>query len=164
MKQTQLGKNIRFLRKMRGISQQKLADYLGLKRNNIASYEASIVEPRAIVFVRLANFFYVTPDELLKADISSDSVLLARILREGVPDNKLREGSSIQRQLEVLEQQTMDMEKVIAGFQEFYRHRRLLSNGNSEAAGFAADFEQLFTMLAELLKTNREILEGQRRG
>jgi len=164
VKSTQLGNNIRFLRKMRGMSQQQLATELDLKRNNIASYEAGIVEPRALVFIAIAEFFRVTPQELLRAEIPAEPKLIARVLRSGLSREQLREHPSIQQQLNLLERQTADMEKVIQGFQEFYRQRRKLNAGASaESIAFAADFEQLFEMLAEMLKSNRQFIANHRR-
>ena len=59
---------------MRGMSQQKLAEQLGLKRNNIASYEAGIVEPKAINFLKLAIFFEASPSELFGKDLTANFV------------------------------------------------------------------------------------------
>ncbi len=72
-----MGQNIKFLRKNYGLSQRELAERLGLKRNNIASYEAGIVEPRAITFVAIARFFEVDPVILLSKLLSNNSSTLA---------------------------------------------------------------------------------------
>lgn len=148
---------------MRGISQQHLAETMNLKRNNIASYEAGIVEPRAVNFIELANFFNVSPDELLEEDIAASPTIIARVLRDSIPSEQRRPGSSIEQQLDLLEKQTTDMEKVVLGFQEFYRQRRKLGSSQDQTVqDFSADFEQLFVMLGQLLKANREFIANQR--
>ena len=63
-------RNLRFLRKQKGLSQQKLAEQLGLNRNNIASYEAGVVEPRPERFLEIARYFDTTPRQFLTEDLS----------------------------------------------------------------------------------------------
>ena len=71
MKKTTIGTNLRYLRKSRNLSQRELAENLGLKRNNVASYEAGIVEPRALTFVRIARYFRISPLALLTEDLAA---------------------------------------------------------------------------------------------
>ena len=65
-----MGRNLRFFRKARNLSQSELAQRIGLKRNNIASYEAGLVEPRAATFIRLAEFFEVNAGRFLTEDLT----------------------------------------------------------------------------------------------
>lgn len=153
-----LGENIRFLRKMHGLSQQKLAEALGLKRNNIASYEAGIVEPRAVIFVQIAQFFDLSPAELLHTDLSQyyRTRRKERIGTVAKPPVAVRR-ADLPGQLEQLSQRTEDMEKVIVGFREYYKYRRQLG---ADTHDYSADFENLIDMLERLLRTNRTLIQS----
>ncbi|MFT4031555.1 MAG: helix-turn-helix domain-containing protein [Siphonobacter sp.] len=54
------------------ISQQKLADELGLKKSTWAAYESGRAEPRYGDLVKMADFFGVNVDELLRSDLSKE--------------------------------------------------------------------------------------------
>ena len=57
---------LKTLRKERGLTQQELADRMGLKRAALGAYEEGRAEPMLINVVALAEFFGVTVDALLK--------------------------------------------------------------------------------------------------
>lgn len=69
------GENIGFLRKTRQLSQQELADRLGLKKSTLAGYETNRAEPRYEDLIRLAQFFSITLDELLRKKLSDGPAL-----------------------------------------------------------------------------------------
>jgi transcriptional regulator with XRE-family HTH domain len=72
---TPFSRNLKSLRRARGLSQQKLAQEVGLKRSNIASYETGTVEPNAANFLRIAYFFDADPALLLELELSDHPVL-----------------------------------------------------------------------------------------
>lgn len=61
------------------ISQQRLADELGLKKSTWAAYESARAEPKYGDLVKVADFFQVTVDELLRKDLSRESVQLPKV-------------------------------------------------------------------------------------
>jgi transcriptional regulator with XRE-family HTH domain len=61
------------LRKERGLTQQELADRLGLKRAALGAYEEGRAEPRLINVVAIADFFGVSVDALLKGAGTDDA-------------------------------------------------------------------------------------------
>ena len=67
---TFFAQNLIFLRNTleNKVSQQRLADELGLKKSTLAAYESGRAEPRYEELVRLSRFFGVTVDELLSKD------------------------------------------------------------------------------------------------
>lgn len=77
---TFFAQNLIFLRNTleNKVSQQRLADELGLKKSTLAAYESGRAEPRYEELVRLSRFFGVTVDELLSKDLTQ----AARQLRE----------------------------------------------------------------------------------
>lgn len=63
-------KNLKVLRKRHQKSQQAVSDQLGIKRSTYSGYESGKVEPDIDMLVKLADYFNVSMDFLLKADIA----------------------------------------------------------------------------------------------
>ena len=63
-----VGENIKYLRLERNLSQQKLANEIGVSQKAIDYWERGINEPKASYIVLLADFFGVTCDFLLGRD------------------------------------------------------------------------------------------------
>jgi transcriptional regulator with XRE-family HTH domain len=64
------GRNLKYLRKLRGWTQEEFATKLGIKRSLIGAYEEERADPRLEVLEILCNIFKVTLDELLLKDMS----------------------------------------------------------------------------------------------
>ena len=64
--------HLKTLRKARGLTQQELADRIGLKRAALGAYEEGRAEPRLVNVVAFAEFFGVSVDALLKGDESGE--------------------------------------------------------------------------------------------
>lgn len=62
------GEKLKQLRKSRGISQQKLADGLGVAQSSIAAYENSSREPSFAVIEKFARYFHVPFSSLMPSD------------------------------------------------------------------------------------------------
>lgn len=60
-----VAERIKICRKNRGFSQEELADLLGMKRTNIANYEAGRIIPPGNIVVLMAEIFGVSTDYLL---------------------------------------------------------------------------------------------------
>lgn len=60
-----IGEVIKELRMERDLSQQKLAEAIGVSQKAIDYWERSVNEPKASYIVRLADFFEVSCDYLL---------------------------------------------------------------------------------------------------
>ena len=73
----QLGIAIAALRKMRGLSQEQLAEKANVSRSHISSIEApGIVRPFSLeVFFNLADALEVDPADLIKASVLPDRLL-----------------------------------------------------------------------------------------
>ncbi len=73
----QLGITIAALRKMRGMSQEQLAERSGVSRSHISSIEApNIVRPFSLeVFYNIADALDIDPADLLNASIFPDRIL-----------------------------------------------------------------------------------------
>ncbi|MEO6455782.1 MAG: LexA family transcriptional regulator [Ginsengibacter sp.] len=64
------GQNLKYLRKLRGWTQEEFANRLGIKRSLIGAYEEERAEPRLEVLEVISDMFKVTLDELLLQDLS----------------------------------------------------------------------------------------------
>ena len=67
---SQAGKNIKYLRKLRGWTQQEFAAKLQIKRSLLGAYEEERAEPRIEVLEIVSDIFKLTLDELLLKDVS----------------------------------------------------------------------------------------------
>lgn len=64
------GQNLKYLRRLRGWTQEEFANKLGIKRSLIGAYEEERADPRLDVLEIISDMFKVTLDELLRQDLS----------------------------------------------------------------------------------------------
>lgn len=65
-----IGKNLKYLRRMKGLTQQELANHLDIRRSSIGAYEECRATPRYDTLERISDFFTVSIDLLVKEDLS----------------------------------------------------------------------------------------------
>ena len=65
-----IAKNLQYLRKQRGLSQEAIADDLGVTRSRIGSYEENRSEPPIDTLIQLSEYFGLPIDVLVKHDLS----------------------------------------------------------------------------------------------
>lgn len=65
------GKNLRYLRKLRGWTQEEFAQKLKIKRSLVGAYEEERAEPRLEVLELIGSIFKLSLDDLLLKDITS---------------------------------------------------------------------------------------------
>ena len=71
-------KNLRALRESHGISQQKLADAIGISQQSVNKYENHQTQPDIVTLIQIADFFHTSVDYLVgHAEAQGES--------EGVP-------------------------------------------------------------------------------
>ena len=75
-------KNLRLLREKHGVSQQKLAEAIGLTQQSINKYENHKIEPDIATLMLIADFFHTSVDFLI-------GHTEAQAEHEGVPVFKL---------------------------------------------------------------------------
>ena len=64
------GKNLRYLRKLRGWTQEEFANKLNIKRSLVGAYEEERAEPRLEVLEHICGIFKLSLDELLLKDLT----------------------------------------------------------------------------------------------
>ena len=72
---THIGKNIKKIRNVKGLSQQSFAELFDLTRGNISSYEESRAEPKIEVMIRIAKYFGIPLSDLVEKDLSVNELL-----------------------------------------------------------------------------------------
>jgi transcriptional regulator with XRE-family HTH domain len=63
-------KNLKYLRKLRGWTQEEFAQKLNIKRSLLGAYEEERAEPRIEILELVADMFRLTLDDLLRKDVS----------------------------------------------------------------------------------------------
>jgi transcriptional regulator with XRE-family HTH domain len=67
------GKNLKYLRKLRGWTQEEFANKLNIKRSLIGAYEEERADPRLDVLEIIAEMFKLSLDELFLKDLSDNN-------------------------------------------------------------------------------------------
>ena len=65
------GKNLRYLRKLRGWTQEEFSNKLKIKRSLMGAYEEERAEPRLEVLEQICSIFKLSLDELLLKDLTA---------------------------------------------------------------------------------------------
>jgi transcriptional regulator with XRE-family HTH domain len=70
MAQSLAGQNLKYLRKLRGWTQEEFANKLGIKRSLVGAYEEERADPRIDVLEKLCDMFKLTLDDLMLKDLT----------------------------------------------------------------------------------------------
>ena len=65
MSENQLAKNIMYYRKKRGLSQEKVSEYMGVSRQAVTKWENDVSRPSSDHLIKLAQLFEVEVETLL---------------------------------------------------------------------------------------------------
>jgi len=65
-----IAKNIRVLREQKKLSQELLADKLGITRGRLGAYEENRNQPPIEILISMSEFFHISIDAMVKADLS----------------------------------------------------------------------------------------------
>ncbi len=65
---SQAGKNLKYLRKLRGWTQEEFASKLKIKRSLVGAYEEERADPRIDVLQSIGEIFNISLEELLLQD------------------------------------------------------------------------------------------------
>ena len=150
-----LAQNIRFLRKQKKLSQQKLATALGIKRSNIAAYETKNVEPRLSLIRKMANFFQVSLADLITQN-------LAQALSEGTNLQPWAENRSPgdAEALRRFSPRVEEMRKLLEGFQVFYQYRRhTMRQHAADQTMSNNDIENFLIFINQVISYNNEVFD-----
>lgn len=148
-KPTHFGKNLKYLRRLRGISQTELASHLELKRNNIASYESSIVEPNTRNFLKICRYFEVSPSIMMSVNLTEQSIM-------EVPTNI--ESEYLRSKLDEFKKQTNEMTKIYEGYSALMELKK--EEKELETNILYTTFEDLLELLRNLISSNWDLIQS----
>lgn len=147
-KPTHFGKNLRFLRRMKGLSQSELANQIGLSRNNIASYESGVVEPNMKKFLEACTFFSTEPRKMLDTVLSDNPADISQV----IDDSEKIVDKYIIDEMEQFVIQTNEMTKVFEGYNAFIEMKK-------ESDSYYANID-LYATLQDLLELLHSLIEA----
>ena len=166
--------NLRYLRKLAGLSQQALAKNVDLNRGNIASYEKGAAEPNIANLLKITRFFKVDLVDFLDRDLS-ESQIEEKIKVNGNASN----GVNIQVEKETLKdlfdehfsnddslnstqifgERLMNLLKILNGFREYHRFRvSKYKDPSPEMQAFFLDYERSLDITEEAIDIGRQLL------
>ena len=148
-----VGENIKHLRKAHQLSQCDLADKVGLKRGNIASYEKSAAEPRIDNVIKLADFFKVTICDFVKKDLSNGNIV------ESITEEITTKPVLVNDELKRIQEESENFENMINGMkcyhnlrisqiEEHTEHTKMLSN----------EVERLLSVVDSLMSSHKYLI------
>lgn len=148
-----IGENIRFLRKTHQLSQCDLADKVGLKRGNIASYEKSAAEPKIDNVIKLADFFQVTLCDFLKKDLTTGEVIE---LQNVVVDKPVL----IQAELERIQQECEGFDNMINGMKCYHNFRiNQIQENTEDTKMLSNEVGRLLSVVESLLVSHKKLID-----
>lgn len=114
-KDTVLARRLKELRQLSGMTQQELADHLGLNRNNYANYERGATTPALETLSAIATEFMVTVDYLLGQESSFSTSPVVRQVGDplegarlmGEANKEERQFLSLLRRMDVAEREKL---------------------------------------------------------
>lgn len=160
--ETILSQNIRFLRRKSGLSQEELADILGVKRSSIAAYERKNVEPRLRVVLEVARYFDINVQDLLQVKLRDSTSYrkfeITEVADTEISPSKLQQTHSLE--FDRFADQTVKIRKVLEGFRAFYSFKREQMNGVSpEKQSLRFDIDNFIQLTDHLLTYNESVLK-----
>ena len=147
-----VGENIKYLRKTYQLSQCDLADKVGLKRGNIASYEKSAAEPKIDNVIKLADFFQVTVCDFLKKDLSTSEII--------IPLNIVIEKPIlIPAELDRIQQESEGFDNMVSGMKCYHNFRiNQIQEHTEDTKMLSNEVERLLSVVDSLLSSHKYLI------
>ncbi|CAH1001365.1 hypothetical protein LEM8419_02266 [Neolewinella maritima] len=143
-----LSSNLRFLRKRRKLSQQQLADDLGVKRSNIAAYETKNVEPRLALINDIARYFEMPLEHLIMTNLTAIEPEELSVVANG--GNALTVDSVTE-----IKEVSDKIKRVLDGFRIFYEFKREMND--PAQLGSDGDIENFLVFINHMSEYNKLI-------
>lgn len=148
--------NLRYLRKLHGISQEELAVKVGLNRGNIASYENGSAEPRITSLTRIARELCVSLSELVSSDLSLRPTF-SKLDIHGIT-NRAQGSRLLQDHILHCEDQIQDLRAIMNGLGKCSNYA-LEANPECKTTNMLYhNFNQLYTASERMLLAQEKLL------
>ncbi len=150
-----LDRNIRFLRRTLGWSQEELAVRIGLNRGNIASYENGTAEPKINNLLKLALLFGVPIHDLTHKDLSREPAQ-AYAFSPSIPLLRIDAETLLQ-----YEQRAQELQAVMKGLHTccHFKLRNIEEASLKDLQIVAMHFEEMFNAAQALMQEHLSLLE-----
>ena len=150
-----LASNLRWLRRRKELSQEELAQLVGLNRGNIASYENGTAEPKIGSLIRLSEYFGVPFLDLVTVNLEDEQQSASRTRLHGLcPQERAK--------LEQLYVDALEFEAFLNGIHTCFsfksRNLQEVENLPQEALFLKSHFEQLHSATQHLLQQHLRLL------
>ena len=160
LEKSTLSNNIKFLRKVKGLSQEALAERLNIKRSNIAAYESKNVEPRLRIILEMARIFDIDVSTLIETELSQDTEYKSFHQKSAAaPTVDLKLDITENIQIETFVEKSEKIRKVLEGFKAFYNFRK---NGmvvdSPEKEKIIFDIDNFIQLMEHLLSYNENVI------
>jgi len=167
---TYIAKNMRFLRKMTGLSQHDFAQKVDLNRGNIASYEKGTAEPSTEKLLRITKFFHVDLTDFIEKDLEEElnqkninisvkngELHISHQSLEEVVDGEMNQNN--QQSTQVLGERSVELKKILEGFQNYSQYKSAKYKELSDVEkGYLSDSFRLLEIAEDILDINRQLL------
>lgn len=157
-----LSQNLRFLRKLKKISQEELAQKLNIKRSNIAAYESKNVEPRLRIILEIAKFFNIDVKTLIEEKVTADTPYKPYITQHysEEPSSNTIDVSN-KRDVSQFIEKSIKVRKILEGFKAFYSFKKNeLSNASPEKVKLTYDIDNFIQLMEHLLTYNESVIKA----
>ncbi len=150
-----LASNIRHLRKQLSLSQEELANRLGLNRGNIASYEKGTAEPKICNLLNLAHFYKVPVNDLISVDLHCPVAL--KTAKENY-QYELKEEDKVK--LAEFIKQAEELQTVIQSLKVCHQYQlKNVSDMPAELQPIVSNFNQLCSAGGHLMQAHNNLLD-----
>lgn len=149
-----LHQNLRHLRKRLDMSQEQLAEKIGLNRGNIASYENASAEPKFCNLLRLSHYFGISILDMTQSDLTHDSSLEKAFQAYANPYNSEREIIS------GFMQRSDEIQEVFESIHKCHEFKiKSVDTLPHDMKFLLQHFEQLYDAAQTLLRQHQALLE-----
>jgi len=168
-----IASNIKFLRTLSSLSQEQLAERIGLNRGNITSYERGIAKPSIDSLQKIADCFDVDLLSLIKKDLSThmDSLQIKQLYSNKYANNEsmpqpakgrvshknghIYRGESAQKS-----NNSANFEMMLKGLRDANEYQvQIQKNYYENVHNISAQLERLGDTMETLVKVSQEILK-----
>ncbi len=152
-----LQQNLRLLRKQLKLSQEELANRVGLNRGNIASYENGSAEPKICNLLKIANLFGISIIDITQKDLSDEKVLAeASSTYKNLSSNEVELMQQFLRRAD-------ELEKVFQSIHTCFLFKAKSMDedikDSKEMRMVAMKFEELFDTCQDLMHNHRALID-----
>ena len=153
-KPTFFGKNLKYLRSLKKMSQLQLAEDLSIKRNNVASYENGIVEPNAERLLVFSKYFNIAPEVLTDIELVTEK----NKLNTNDINKSYKQIRDLKTQLTDLYSSTEQAKKVQRGYSMVYDELKS-SITQQESQGVLSSLTDFLHLLKNIINNNYNFIQ-----